>query len=35
MFLVLGALRRPMTVLALVLAIVLSAGLSLRSAPVA
>jgi multidrug efflux pump subunit AcrB len=34
MFLVLRALRRPVTVIVLVLAIVLSAGLSLRDAPV-
>src|SRR2546430_215688 len=34
MFLVLGALRRPFTVLVLVLSIVLSAGLAVRNAPV-
>src|SRR5438874_4906571 len=34
MFLVLRALRRPITVMVLVLAIILSAGLSLRDAPV-
>src|SRR5512143_2520319 len=33
MFLVLGALRRPLTVLVAVLAIVISAGLALRRAP--